>query len=430
MLEAYPPIEWPPPPTRLSFSALETVTACPRRWAYGRARYAPGGLADERGVFLRRASWSAVRGNVIHEVLEQLLDVHQRGGGPPPGSWALVKFWRDHLPPGGVPSLVAARAAALIERRTADPRNILLRPGMKRLAAREAEALVASVNAKLKYALVAATARPAGPCTAAAAGGPSAPLEAPPSAAAPEQRFVCSIESADGSCDWWGDADVVRKTDDGPEIIDYKTGAPKEAHRRQLEVYALLFARDRRRNPRGVLATKLRIIYEADQTETWPAPDADGLRALEAALVKESLAAIDSLREAPPPARVDDKCAWCDARPVCEEYWRSPAGAAATAAGRRRDLEVTVLSVGQSAAEVGAFDGQHQLRLLLSQAMAACYGELLPGAVIRVIAAKRAPLDDDPSPVPNGEVYEVDDTSELVCVPRQSESSRPLIGGV
>ncbi len=106
-------------------------------------------------------------------------------------------------------------------------------------------------------------------------------------------------------------------------IVDFKTGTAKEAHEQQLLLYALLWARDEVRNPKGRLATRL-ILQYAGQTRNVDAPNSHSLAVLEKELEHRSTAIQNALKVIPPVANVSDEtCCFCDVRHLCGAYWRS-----------------------------------------------------------------------------------------------------------
>jgi hypothetical protein len=411
MLEVIEPLRWPSAPKVYSFSALHAISECPRRWAYSRAEFAPGGLANERGGLIRRASWSAIRGEIIHETLKELLEIHRREAGPPPGRWELVTFWARHLPPGGIPFLVSAKAVGIVERRTDHPRNLALRPGFHSVARREAATLVASVNGKLVHALAPSSGRRRAPD-----GGVGARVLRPGAAA--EVRLECSLSGRSGAYAWVGDVDVLKLTEDQVEIIDYKTGEAKDAYRQQVELYALLLARDRRFNPSGLRATTLSLIYESGRCDRWPGLGHEELAALEERIVGAcGDTDVYLTGQTPPQARVGEACLWCDAKPICAAYWASASGAAATSANARVDAEVTVSSVARDHSEVGTTKGPEHARYLLAAPGSHFARDVRPGDVVRIVGGKRVTATQEEGESASGQVYEIDPKAEVVRCP-------------
>ena len=409
MLEVITPLAWPNPPDTYSFSALAGISSCPRQWAYKHARYEPGGLASDRGILMGRASWGAARGEIIHETLEHLLNVHSANGGPPARHWGLVAFWRQHLPPGGIPSLTASITARVLEARTAHSRSRALRPALRRVAAENNASMAASVSKKLEFALVVTGGRRDG------SGAVGGRRTLPPGASA-EVGLRCTLEGPLGRAAWRGDADIIKLVNGAIEIIDYKTGEPKPEHRRQLEIYALLLWRDEEINPQRLRASRLTLVYENGKKETWSAPTVEAQRALEAELVQECRAAEASLANQPPPARVGEACRWCEAKPICGDYWALSRPIAAASAPRA-DLALLVTSLTRDRAEMAGTDGSESARFLLAASLSAAVSGLMPGDTVRVIGAKPIPVAVDEGQPPTGRVFELDAVAEVIKLP-------------
>ena len=107
-------------------------------------------------------------------------------------------------------------------------------------------------------------------------------------------------------------------------VIDYKTGgAPREAYEAkalfQMKFYALVLWRTR-----GVVPRQLRLMYLRDREALTYSPDADELRRFERTL-HAIWAAIDRARQAkdfrPSPSRL---CGWCDHQALCPAYGGTP----------------------------------------------------------------------------------------------------------
>ena len=121
-------------------------------------------------------------------------------------------------------------------------------------------------------------------------------------------------------------------SDSNCEIRDFKTGEPKDDHQFQVYVYALLWWKDRIRNPSGRLADRLVISYPSGDTNI-PAPDERALEMLMEELRSRRAAVIKTLASVPPEARPSvDTCMYCDVRHLCDAYWKQPDGPGAEAA--------------------------------------------------------------------------------------------------
>jgi putative RecB family exonuclease len=107
-------------------------------------------------------------------------------------------------------------------------------------------------------------------------------------------------------------------------VVDYKTGsAPREAYEAkalfQMKFYALVLWRTR-----GVVPRQLRLMYLRDREALSYAPDAEELRRFERTLLA-IWAAISRARDSgdfrPSPSRL---CGWCDHRALCPAFGGTP----------------------------------------------------------------------------------------------------------
>lgn len=122
-----------------------------------------------------------------------------------------------------------------------------------------------------------------------------------------------------------GYVDRVDVTSDGRiRVVDYKTGrAPREAYEAkalfQMKFYALVLWR-----LRGVVPSLLQLVYLGSGEVLRYAPDEDDLRATERKL-KALWTAIDRAASTgdwrPSPGRL---CDWCDHRPLCPAWGGTP----------------------------------------------------------------------------------------------------------
>lgn len=120
---------------------------------------------------------------------------------------------------------------------------------------------------------------------------------------------------------WAGRADLVTVSGAEIRITDYKTGAPSPDHAQQLRIYALLWARDRRQNPSGRLATNLVVSYPTEASHI-PPPTEDDLIELADELKARREEALQALSDRPPAARPSaEACRHCSVRHLCESYW-------------------------------------------------------------------------------------------------------------
>ncbi len=324
------PLSWPAVAEPVSFSTFLVLRSCARRWAYGRSRFPPSALVDPRGFLHERANWGAIRGRAVHRTLEALLDLHQHHGGPAAGSWSLIQFWKRHLPGGGIPALLVTIVDDELTQVERSPRNRAQMAWLRQAASRDLGGLVASVNSKLALALQAGETR---------SRGQGAARRALTAGSHPEALVEADLRGTARSRRWKGKIDVAKIAPDAVRLIDYKGGTEEPSHREQLNLYALLYARDKTANPTGRLATELTLAYENGRTVSWPAPDEAELAAIELRIADELELLIEATTADPPVAQPGpENCAFCTARPLCDAYWRAPL----PSDGQRIDLELLV----------------------------------------------------------------------------------------
>lgn len=87
-------------------------------------------------------------------------------------------------------------------------------------------------------------------------------------------------------------------------------------------IYALLWARDKHRNPTGRLVDQLVLRYP-DNTLSVSTPNSKELVELGKKLQQKSSEVCDQFRAKPPVANVSsENCRFCDVRHLCSEYWK------------------------------------------------------------------------------------------------------------
>jgi hypothetical protein len=131
-----------------------------------------------------------------------------------------------------------------------------------------------------------------------------------------------------------GVIDLITKTDAGPIVIDFKTGAVKAEHEHQVELYALLWWR-----AVGTLPKEIVVQYLGG-VRRW-AVTREGLEQREVLISAEIRDAARVLAIPPPPANTGSECSVCVVRARCEEGWKT-----SSQSGRNgsADLELIVAS--------------------------------------------------------------------------------------
>jgi hypothetical protein len=289
----------------MSVSTLTEIEACPRRWALSSAEYRDiwGGHG-----YPPRINVNTLGGNVTHLVLETVTK-HLVGAGCPSVEDPKAVLVLKEL--GGYTKIVQDCIDRVLERFAANPRAFPLLEDSARTLYRQAPELrmrAQRLLARVRLAQLALSSN-----TSAVGTKWRGPLTA---GAFPE------VELHARQIGWKGRADLVVLSDEDCEITDFKTGMRDEAHKFQLQVYALLWSLDQDRNPNGRLASKLILAYNDGNLDV-PAPTATQLAELKRELVRRGDAARAAVQSGhPPQARPSaENCRFCSVRHLCNEYW-------------------------------------------------------------------------------------------------------------
>ena len=300
------PSAWPPAPPWMSFSTLLGLEACPRRWALGAADYPS--VWNKRG-YPHPLQPASLEGTIVHLCLQEVTAALVERGCPSLFHESAVAALREL---GGLTAIVLRSLERVLRSYEGNPRAAAVLDGTRHRLAARAPGLRSSVQKRLlRIQLerrtgesVKAIAHPGGPFRRRLPHGSYSEVEL----------------RADG-IGWHGIADLLTISGTRCEIRDFKTGASKPEHEFQLQVYALLWARDRQLNPDGRLAENLVLSYDTGDVDV-PALDSENLHHLEDELRRRTAQALADLSVDPPRARPSSEdCVPCPVRQLCEEYW-------------------------------------------------------------------------------------------------------------
>ena len=297
------PTEWPDVPSVMTVTTVGEIESCPRRWALGAARYPD--LWSGPG-YPPRVQVRALSGTVVHLSLELITRALVRVGCPSPQDPAALQVMKDL---GGYTKVVNVRIDHVLEHLANNPRA---QPVME-FAARSLRGQVPELRSRVQTMLC----RMRLPRVEArrTEGGASKVRGPLTTGAYPE------IELRAERIGWKGKADLLLLSSDACEIIDFKTGAPRDEHEFQMQVYALLWSRDAHLNPDGRPADRLILAYPSGDVEV-AAPTQSDLNELELLLITHREAAHQAVSQHPPEARPDaQQCRYCAVRQLCDEYW-------------------------------------------------------------------------------------------------------------
>jgi CRISPR/Cas system-associated exonuclease Cas4 (RecB family) len=302
-----PPSNWPSAPAEMTVTTQREIDACPRRWALSAAKY-PDVWAGQG--YPPRIHVPALAGSVVHLALETITKHLVRFGCPSvehPNATLVLKDL------GGYTKVVHDCINRILERFAENPRALALLEYVGRTLrgqAPELRARVQSILARLRVR----SAEQQPTATEIHRGGAKARVPLTGGA-------FSEVELRASRIGWKGKADLLVLSDESCEIIDFKTGAPDEAHKFQLQVYALLWSLDDQLNPTGRLVDRLVLAYEGRDVEVAP-PTAAQLAEFEKELIARRAAAQVSLSARPPEARPSpENCRYCGVRHLCDEYW-------------------------------------------------------------------------------------------------------------
>ncbi len=306
------PTSWPEPPHDMTVTTLLEIEACPRRWALTNAEYPT--LWEGRG-YPPQIQPAALGGTVVHSAVEVIVRAFAQAGCSTVDSAEAIGVIKDL---GGLTAVIRNRAEQALSRFAANPRTRPDLESARRALGGQLPSLRAVVQSVLSRLVL--PGRPGGRGPTAVAGVRQA---------LGTGAFV-EVAVRAGGLHWKGIIDLLLVADDSCQIIDVKTGAPHEAHRFQLEVYALLWSRDVELNPSGRLATQLTLRYLGQDIDI-DVPTVTRLDGLEREVVGRADLARAATAASPPEARPStENCRFCSVRQFCGEYWDWALGATST----------------------------------------------------------------------------------------------------
>lgn len=293
------PSAWPEAPTRFSFSSLAAIEVCPLQWQLLNARYP--GLAR----FPARPHPAAVEGDIVHQILDLLFKSLALVGLPEIGTTEFRKEVARLSIRVAVEELIAKHEARL----ASHPRGagFRLRVGAQQLV----NQIIRLFRAEYSRAVPEPT-----------SSGHEHPVKAPKE---PSRAELCNLLNSRGavselrlehpSLPFVGVIDLVRMTDKGAVILDFKTGKDRPSHQDQVQIYAILWWRKTGRRP-----ARTEVRYPAG-VEAFSVNEED-LAADELKLGQRIDQVAGTLSAPAATARAGDQCRYCDVRQFCDLHWR------------------------------------------------------------------------------------------------------------
>ena len=410
------PDAWPSPPNRMSYTALRDIETCPLRWGLRHGEYA--GLWSGVG-YPPSPAGATIAGQVVHVTLERIVEAvgaareAQSGDEAMGDPMILVVGALRAL--GGISAVLEGVIRETVDSWESNPR---LQPRAKELAS-DLQRQLSVLRPRVQHFLNSvdlARIRPGR-----RDGGVSSRSDVPDNSARPlAPGLYAEVPLVNDELGWYGKADLLRVSasaaaDDDSEIVDFKTGLPKPDHALQLRIYALLWAREKRRNPTGRRVRKLTVLYGSGPAEV-PAPATDAeLESVAHELAERTARVRAAIQQHPPVARPSrEACEWCDVRQMCPAYW-APATRGLIARSQdppRHQVDVSVQILQKQGAwswiarvqEVGALSEDVSIGarvLLRARPYDVHFASLMgAGARLRIVAAQLVPASEESGGLP------------------------------
>lgn len=291
------PTRWAGPPEHFSFSSLQAISSCPRRWQLLNSEW------GEYARFPQRLQPKALEGTIVHEAIELLVRALGKRGLPSIGSDAFrealseIDFW-GHF----------ARESEGWNRRLAQhPRmgpSFHLKTPARELANRAIRLFREQYEPLDSGEGITVT---------------------PKKVQVGNLDFLKLVETRGAISEvrlehpdlpFLGIIDMVEFKNDGIKLTEFKTGKPKEEHLLQLQLYAVLWWRTT-----GNLPNLLSLQYVNDCKDT--PVSASGLVTAEKHLAENINESRRVLSSKPAEARPASECGYCPVRARCTVGWQA-----------------------------------------------------------------------------------------------------------
>jgi len=300
------PIEWPEKPSKMSYSQLLKIEACPYGWALSRAKYPD--LWDKVG-YPERPGVKTIIGSIVHlgvEIIIKNLKQNNCYSINDPNAFQIMKKL------GGYSKLIENCTEKIISNHNDNPRFQRIKEFVLNTIWSKSEDVrenIQSILGRLQLQPISTTRE-----HEVRDGSHRQPLGY---GSYPEVKLEAI------SIGWQGIADLINISEKEIEIVDYKTGGLSENHNFQLQVYSLLWSRDIILNPNFRLANKLTLSYPKKDVQV-PVPTSKGLETIELELKDRTSDALNSIASGEPKAKPSQfRCPNCTIRHNCGYYWEN-----------------------------------------------------------------------------------------------------------
>ena len=301
------PKKWTPAPPQLSYSVAKEIETCPLRWALLTAVFDSHAATS----YPRPVNQPALDGQVIHIAIDTLVkymrDLQRKRRD-------LDDYWiAAVLELGGLRQIVLSAIDVVETRLRENPRIASTLEYFIDMAREKASELREQLQMQL-FRLRSLSA-------------PSATL---PDEGSPTSAFRglfpglhSEVLLHSEQLGWKGVADLLVLSEEGCELVDFKTGAADPAHIEQIELYSILWKDDAAMNPTARPITSMTISYGIHAVSVSPLSPSDEARRREnlvgrSAKIRNLISGSDS--EARPST---ENCERCPVRHMCSPFWAS-----------------------------------------------------------------------------------------------------------
>lgn len=302
---ARPPQSKASPPRLMSYSTLTEIEACPRRWWLRSASYPE--IWDGRG-YPDNPSLALLIGQVLHQCVEEIIKALKAANETIDDE----TFMMTMRSLGGYPAILEKESKKIIEKLETNPRvNHKLKEleeGLKTRMPQLRERLQIMIT-DLDFDGIDSNAI-------------GATNERPANGHRKLQNgFYAEVGLIAEELKWYGKADYLKLSDDGCEIVDFKTGARKPEHELQLHIYNMLWTLDKDRNPDSIPISRLILAYRDGEKQVPPLASTE-LENFTKNIMRRTSAALEEISKAEPVAIPSlDNCCHCPVRQLCSVYW-------------------------------------------------------------------------------------------------------------
>ena len=311
------PTTWAKVPEQFSFSSLQTIESCPRRWQLLRSAW------GDHARFPERPHPAALEGSIVHEAIELLVRALGRRGMPSIGS----SLFREAIEDIDFWGYFSRETNRWNEKLAAHPRSgpfFVLRTPPRELANRAIRLFREQYTALNVEPFI----HDAG--AAAVGSGNDDVMDLLRGRGA-----LSEVEVKHPTIPFHGIIDLVELVEDDVQVVDFKTGKQKDAHELQLQMYAVLWWRQT-----GVRPSRLAVQY-LNQRREFEVGEGE-LLAAEAHLEASIADARRLLADTPAEARPGKDCGYCAARARCGAGWLAYQASLGRPTRGTADVEVVI----------------------------------------------------------------------------------------